>query len=288
MRVSAVSLACLLISGFAAARAVGQEPESAKEERKARLEFIKAKAAEFELFADDDRDKPLKLHDEPLLRYSNPVSVSLSEGATFLWLDGTRPVAAAAWSIRTPGNAFREFASLTERPMSCQRKARVVWSPRTGGLLDQAFPGSPVPADTAARRLTQMRSLARQFVVESLRDDQSTELRLLTQPIYRFEDKSRAVVEGGLFSFSEATDPEMLLLLEARRVTDSKEHQWRFTLARMTSRVLRVRLSDKEVWSVPGYWKGPRSPNDPYVEAPEGAYSPPVDPPATKNAAPDK
>jgi hypothetical protein len=254
----------------------GQEREKddlTKEERQARLDFMKAKAAEFELAAEKDQKHAFKLHDEPLLRYTNPVRSSVSDGVTFLWLDGARPVGAATWSIRGTGNVFREFASLTDRPLECRRNGKVVWSPQQGGLLHQPLASSAEPAETASRRLTQMRSLARGFVVETMRPESTVELRLLSQPIYRYEDKESGILDGAVFSLSEATDPEMLLVLEAHRPDGKKNHAWRYTLAKMTSPPVRVRLDGKEIWSVPGYWANPRSPNDPYVEAADGTYT---------------
>jgi hypothetical protein len=76
-----------------------------------------------------------------------------------------------------------------------------------------------------------------------------------------------------VFSLSEATDPEKLLLLEAYRPDGKEIYAWRFTLAKLTSPPIRVRLDGKEIWSVPGYWMNPRSPDDPYVEAADGTYS---------------
>ena len=81
------------------------------------------------------------------------------------------------------------------------------------------------------------------------------------------------VLDGALFSFAEATDPEVLLLLEARRFKPEGDYQWRYTLGRMTSVRLIVRLDGKERWSLPNFWRNPRSPNDPYLESGDGKYS---------------
>jgi hypothetical protein len=244
--------------------------------RQARLEYLKSRAAECELFKDGDRSRPLALMKEPVLRYSNPVrGFNLSDGATFLWVDGERPLSVATWSTRGPGNVFREFTSLSAEPLSCVRAERELWLPKAGGLLNQMLPDAPVPMPSAARRLGQMRNLARRFsAVVYLPPDETTitELRLMAQPIYRYKQETAEVLDGALFSFAEATDPEALLLLEARRDNAAGDYVWRYTLARMTSVRLIMRLDQKEIWSVTNFWRAPKSPNDPYVESADGKY----------------
>ncbi|MBI3860999.1 MAG: hypothetical protein HY290_03805 [Planctomycetia bacterium] len=244
--------------------------------RQQRLEYLKSRAAECELFKEGERNKPLAFTREPLLRYSNPVrGFKLSDGGTFLWLDGERPLAVATWSIRGPGNIYREFTSLSAEPLSCRREERELWLPKTGGLMNQLLPEAPPPLPSATRRLGQMRDLAGRFsAVVHLPPDETTitELRLMSRPIYRYKQETPDVLDGALFSFVEATDPEALLLLEARRGKATGEYEWRYTLARMTSVRLIMRLDGKECWSVTNFWRSPKSPNDPYVEAADGKY----------------
>lgn len=259
--------------------------------RKARLEFLQSRAVECELFRDSDRAAPLPMTKEPVLRYSNPVrGFNLSDGTTFLWTDGHRPLAVATWSLRGPGNVYREFTSLSGEPLACVREGREIWSPKTGGLLNQPLPDAPAPLASAPRRLAQMRNLAARFsAVVHMPPDETvvTELRLMAQPLWRFkepdpQEKSDSaprqkeagddVLDGALFSLAEATDPEALLLLEARREKPQGPYEWRFTLARMTSVHLIVRLDGKECFSVPNFWRSPRSPAGPYLESADGKY----------------
>jgi hypothetical protein len=244
--------------------------------RQQRLDYLKSRATECELFKEGERGTPLPFTREPLLRFSNPVrGFNLSDGGTFLWLEGERPIAAATWSIRGPGNVFREFTSLSAEPLSCIRDGRELWSPKTGGVLSQLLPETSAPLPSAARRLGQMRNLAGRFsAVVHLPPDETTitELRLMSQPIYRYKLETSEVLDGALFSFAEATDPEALLLLEARRAKENREYEWRYTLARMTSVRLIVRLDGKECWSVTNFWRSPKSATDPYVESADGKY----------------
>jgi hypothetical protein len=50
------------------------------------------------------------------------------------------------------------------------------------------------------------------------------------------------------------------------------EAAWTYAPARLSSQPMRARLDGKEVWSVGGYWSGPRSADDPYQEAADGRF----------------
>jgi hypothetical protein len=132
------------------------------------------------------------------------------------------------------------------------------------------------------QRLTQMRALARRFnaACYSPRTEDPTELRLLTQPLYRYADEEAKVIDGGLFAFVVSNDPELFLLLEAIGAGD-KAH-WEFSLARMSSQRLTVHLDDKETWTVTNYWQDPTEDRKigPYVEARFGTFTPSAPAPA--------
>jgi hypothetical protein len=80
------------------------------------------------------------------------------------------------------------------------------------------------------------------------RKGETQTLRLLSQPIARYESKKYGVVDGGLFTFVEATDPEAFLLLEVRPARENL--QWHFGMARMASLKMQASFNDKVVWNV--------------------------------------
>jgi hypothetical protein len=239
----------------------------------ARLKFLAERFAEYHLFRDEDRSTPLKSTAEPVLRYSNPVrAIGLSDGVVHLWLHGARPVAAASLSIRQGGEMHRELTFLEQGPLTCIVEDATIWSPSEGGLKWAALSAAE-PAANKSLRLVQMRSIARRFAATYYKSStqESFELRVLSQPVYRYEDEASGTVDGAVFVFAEANDPETLLLLEA--VTGAEgARSWRYGLARMSSVRMTVRLDDREVWSVQNYWAGPRSPADPYLEARDGKF----------------
>jgi hypothetical protein len=260
----------------------GEEPDDKQTAaRKQRLMHLERRLAEFQVFKLDQPDQPLKTTQEPLLRYSNPVRNFFSDGATFLWLDGKRPAAAAAVSIRGTGRVWREFTSLSSAPLRCLREGRAVWTPQSGNLVGEPLPDPPRPSSSPKLRLTQMRGLARRFSVvmqeSEAKPDEIKTLRLLTQPIYRWSDEEAGVVDGAFFAFCETTDPEAFLMLELVRPEGEAEPAWRFTLARMTSHPLVYRFDERKIVSFKGYWANPRSRNDPYTAAFLGMYEPPTD-----------
>jgi len=232
-----------------------------------RLEFLNETFSEFALSRESLEPFPSS---KPLLRYTNPVRNSFSDGTTYLWLDSGRPIGAGTISIRGDGAVWSEFTSLSKTPLECTQDGRPIWTPAAGNLVDQPLENGPVAAPAARLRLIQFRRLARRFSVimsDSAQDPDNVQtLRMLDEPIHSWPQEKPAV--GALFSFCETTDPEGLLRLEY----DEEDRAWTFSFSRMTSRPLTVRLDEREILSVTGYWANPRSPQDPYIERWLGRY----------------
>jgi hypothetical protein len=244
-------------------------------QRQERLQFMKDRTAEFSIVRDPFKE-PLSLRDEPIVRFNNPERESGTwDGATFLWLEGTRPVAAISYGIRRPNNAvFREHTSLSATPLVCRKGQADVWLPKSVGLSAQPFSEAPIPAETAASRLTQMRGLARRFAASCSRNGETTQLRLQPQPLYRFVDEKGGTLDGGLFSLVVSNDPEMFVLIEAVADKATGKSHWQYSLARMTSHQLTAKLDEKEIWSAPGYYSIPAAERraGPYIEAYQGTF----------------
>lgn len=245
--------------------------DAAKRAREQRLEFMKGKLAEFALELEASPALPLKLADEPSLRWTNPIRGVEGDGATFFWTDGGRPVAVATVSIRQGGKVFREFALLGDRPIRAIRENRVVWSPRKNPVSFEPLADAPMPAKSPGQRLTQLKEMSRRFRVSILKGN-PVEGRLMPQPLLRYAAPDSGVIDGAVFAFAEATDPEALLILEARRDESHPDGVWMFSVARMTSPQVEFRLGEKLLWTGLPYWNNPRSRDDAYVEAFEGEY----------------
>ena len=118
-------------------------------------------------------------------------------------------------------------------------------------------------------RLIQMRAIARNFSAEATdRLDGSVrrKLRVLSKPIYRYESSRADVLDGAMFALVQGTDPEIVLLVEARGAKD--RHVWQFALGRQNSIEMRVRYNDREIWHAPKLappWPNVRDPKQSYI-----------------------
>jgi hypothetical protein len=235
------------ISGLA--QADGPKDEKALAE--GFLAFAKTEAAAYSIRLEGS-DRPLRLQPEPVLKWSNPVMGTVY-GDVFIWIADGRPEAVASIYRFYSGVPHRdnEFHSLALSKLSAERDGRTVWTPSRPGLVLKPIHGAAAPADSAPARLRQMRSLAEEFTGrQTTRAGVDHDMRLLAQPIYRYENTKGDLIDGGLFAFVQGTDPEVFLLIEARRPRGGAP-EWRFGATRMHGIYLRLNRGGREVWSAP-------------------------------------
>ena len=245
----------------------GQAPEAAGEGggrtaaelREQLLKLHLADAAGYAIYRDADRKEQAELRREPVYVWTNPIRASRQDGAVFLWTYRGRPEAIGCiFSAPTPKirSVNHEFHSLALGPLQVTREGThaEAWAPGAPGLALAPIEGAPKPAASATKRLAQLRALAREFSASS-RDAQGKrwELRLLPQPLYRYESTDPDVPDGALFAFvtSAGTDPEVLLVIEERRPEAGGEPAWQAGLARFSDLELTVKREGKEVFSAP-------------------------------------
>jgi hypothetical protein len=128
----------------------------------------------------------------------------------------------------------------------------VIWSPAEPGVAFREVPDAPAPAETAAERLRQMRSLAAKltatYTAQHL-DNKPFELRLLAQPLYRYETtEAGAKADGALFAFVQSTAPVGMLLIESRPAKDGR--RWHFAFASLVGGPVKAKYGDQEVFSI--------------------------------------
>ncbi len=212
----------------------------------------KASAAAYTLRADSSSGRQLALREEPILRWTNPLGGRQAHGDVFLWTDEGRPAAVLSlYEYTTPDgivHEHHEFCSLATEKLFGEGPDDRDWSPAEAGIKLVPVPEAPAPAATAARRLSQMRELAGRFTGAKItrEERERRDLRLLSQPVLRYESKHHAVADGALFALVEATDPEIFLVLEAR--PENGEARWHYGLARMNSLWLAASYQDRQVW----------------------------------------
>ena len=197
-------------------------------------------------------DQPAVLREQPILRWSNPERGQVY-GNVFLWTQRGRPaVVGSLFKWFSPfTHMSHEFHSLSIGEIAGEYDSREVWRSVEPGVTFASVPDAPAVAATPATRLTQMRQLARQFTARSVdREGLKSELRQLTQPVYRYElDKNSVdLLDGALFVFVQGTDPDVWLLFEAVKSADQSAPQWQFAIARMNSIEITVEHNGRQAW----------------------------------------
>jgi hypothetical protein len=213
-------------------------------------------AAEYSLAVESAPKKTLELKKEPIFEWSNPVGQGLHQGVIFLWLRDGRPAALGGiFSHPAPGwkgrKVLHEFLALDSDRLLVHRPSGALneWKPQAG-LARKELPDAGTPAATRGARLVQMRRLAQQFTGHSTDNERERwELRLLPTPLYRYPEAKSGVIDGALFALtsSAGTDPEVLLLIEARQ-KDGKT-RWEYACGRFGVISMYVQHKGKEVWS---------------------------------------
>jgi hypothetical protein len=191
----------------------------------------------------------LEMHAQPVLNYFNAVGGGQTLGSMFIWTCQGRPeIVGAIWSKQSgeQRRIVHSFHSLSLEPLQANRHDNVFWSPSQPGIEPTLLRSVPAPATTAAQRLLQMRSMAKEFSASTVRDIAERQLRLLPQPIYRFESIGKVERDGGLFLWLEDWDPELLMLIET--IPTSEGPRWHVGFARFTNLPVTVRHRDVKVW----------------------------------------
>jgi hypothetical protein len=223
------------------------------EERREAARLIQADLPRWKLTMGEGAAE-LKLNPNPILRWTNP-AVGRMNGEIFLWTADGRPEAVMSlYKVWEPDWGFTgELHSLSLKNIVAERDKTVVWKCDKPGITLRDVPDAPAVAQTAPKRLQQMRAMAQDFSVmlidsrnNSKGDVQS--LRFLTQPVHRYASPRSDVVDGALYAFVVGTDVEAFLLLEARGATGAP--RWQYALARLNRDELAVSFREKEVWRV--------------------------------------
>jgi hypothetical protein len=229
------------------------QPSQAEKRAARRLEIMRGAIDDFQVRSSEIEDESaLTFSDRPLLRYHDQ-SREAGEGLrgvvdAALWRLGTagRPKAIVTLEIYLADEGdpvlTYEFVSLTPQKFDMNRRAHgVQWLPHGTQLSMETLRGLAKPADTPRARLSQMRELARRFTAEEKLFEERISLRLLAQPIDRYDDETAGILDGAVFVFANGTNPEMGLLLEC------SDKQWSFGTFRLASAALFAQFDGKSI-----------------------------------------
>lgn len=220
-------------------------------------ELYRSDAAGYSIRRRSPAAEQVELRPVPVYLWTNVLRNGGQDGAVFVWTcQGRAEVVGTIFSSPPTGEKeiIHELHSLSLYPLEVERPGPEGWAPAQAGITLKPIPDAPAPATTAALRLAQMRTLTHGFSCTT--EDQEGrhwELRLLPQPFYRYDSTDPEVTDGAVFSFvtSAGTDPEALLILEARRDRAGDAPTWRFAITRFTDLQLLVKYRGTSVFSAP-------------------------------------
>lgn len=263
-RIARVSILSIVAICSAAGIATAADDAGEADRAEAFLHLARETTAAYRVMPGTSAE-PLSLLPDPILVWTNP-EVGQLHGGLFLWTLEGRPAAVAAvykWFAPYTHSTI-ELHSLTLHPLTMHSAEEQVWSSTRAGVEFSEIAQAPEPADSDGRRLRQMRDLARRCSADSTdREGEHRELRLLTQPLFRYDNSGPDVLDGAVFGFVRGTDPEILLLIEARR--SNSGITWQRAAARLNSIQLRLLDRDEVVWEAPELpWGEVRNQTRPY------------------------
>ena len=249
-------LAAVALATVVGVRGEDSKPAAADQKKVKRLLALSQIEAErYTIYRDSARREKLELQKEPVYVWTNVIRNRGQNGAVFVWTWRGRPeVVGSFHSNPTDQEASKraivhELHSLSPVIVYPEREGPHRWQPKAGLVL-KPVPNAPKPADSPRQRLFQMREMAREFSAHSIDGEKQTwQLRLLTQPLFRYESTDPEVTDGALFGFvtSAGTDPEVIILLEARQGQAGRE--WRYAVCRFSDLDLYVKHKDVEIWT---------------------------------------
>jgi hypothetical protein len=223
--------------------------------------IVKRHAMATKVYATADPAHPFAPLKKPVLHRMQEVQGS-SKGSVLAWPEpsGRRVTICDVFlNAEGPGrySLDNEWQSLSASPPRAESSDRVLFNATGPGLEWKPIPNAPAPADMPPGRDRQARRLVERFSSDLVdRENERIHLRLLTTPLHRHDTNDSPVSRGGaLIAFCQQTDPELLLLIEARK--SDAGYRWEYAVTGFSDMDLYLRLDVSEVWrDVPGFSSG--------------------------------
>ena len=210
-------------------------------------------AKRWEMWVGSDQKRKAEIVAEPVFRWQNLSRANGQSGAMFVWVDAGRPVVIGGVFSNPEGGRrviMHEFHALgPDRLFPVFRDSESKWLPGAGVTL-HPLPDSPKVEETFGKRTLQLRAISRDFTANSTDNEkQRWDLRLLPKPLYRYDKPQGDIIDGALLAFvSDAgTDPEIILILEARKEDDRTA--WYYRAVRLSISDLYVDHKGQRVWT---------------------------------------
>lgn len=212
--------------------------------------FFRKEVEAYEI-AISDSNKKLVLRPDPVINWKNPEV--LNQGSLFVWMNDKRPAAIVSifcYQSRDEVRRRHEVISFSPQSLVARMEGQVVWKPGPADLKGFVVAEEMEVATTAPRRLTQMRTIARDIAGKHITIKQITkELRLMPQPLIRYEATEEGLIDGSIFALSTGTDPEILVMIEARNT--NSEIKWHLIPFRSHYDLLEMSYKNTLIWTAP-------------------------------------
>jgi hypothetical protein len=247
---AAIIVACGLIASNVCAQS---EPDKDEPDEKAQLrqtrERMLARWKTLRAFELDDHGKERDVApvSEPVFVYSESTRESGHLGTLWVWGSKGRPAALLSQN-KAFGEAVWGFELLAlSEGVSVEMHDGWKWSPKSA-LKMSALKNAPRAAETADKRLLQMKDLVREFSISETYFDQQIALRLLPRPVYRYQDEETGLLDGALFNVAHGTNPEVLVVIECRQQPPAGP-TWTYGFLPLAGAGVTARLNGEIVWS---------------------------------------
>jgi len=253
-------LAATLAGTALGSTAPAQGPDEAAGAR-LRLKAMRTLADEAKVEAGPEGERSrVERVEDPIYRYDDPTRAT-DDGTVWAWGRTGRPAALLTLSTGrlsgTEKHCLCEWTSLSPAPLTVAGPGPHVWAPRAADLPIRPIPEAPLPAETAAARTRQLGELSRRFrAFEVFNPSDASgsnrfDLRFLPRPIHRYADPGAGLGDGAIYVFANGTNPEIILIIEARRDGGSPPG-WVHGFTRTAGAELHATLDGGEVWTRPG------------------------------------
>lgn len=237
-----------------------QEGDVPADADKDRLDYMTARLNALSITETAGTRQSAQLREAPLMTWQNPISGA--NGGVFVWLIRERPVALSKVHVNDRKRHYVE-ASVTLRDGLEWREASArIWTPEACTAVVCPTADLAAPRETPAGRLQQMRSLAERFEIEDQWGEGQPEtyhLRLLARPLYRYSAPEECVLDGAIFGYSQGTNPEAVVVIEA--VTSDSGTGWECRISRLTGYALTARRDGEVVMEAPRIIRTTRTAN---------------------------
>jgi hypothetical protein len=189
--------------------------------------------------------------------FSDPVyHPEIGEGTMWIWKRKGRPqVLSEVYQWGPKDRWTMGLYSFATTPLVITEEHGTARELRPTDFQAREIPEAPAPAATAMLRTRQMKEIAQRFSASerqaSWNDPERprTELRLLPQPIHRYEDKSLGLSDGAVFVFAHgSTNAQIAMLLEAHAGNGDKPH-WTAGFGRLNVGENSVLFDDRPFWN---------------------------------------